>query len=253
MTMEPQTEIVVDIPNLNKVRVIILKVNSFMGVEKPYELSIMGRTMLDWVKRASSTFATKEIDYLDGGDLIKTIKPHLQNEDYTVVLYSDTPLLKKKTIDDIVDYAVTKGVSVCKLQRGFVFKTEYIKTAKEVCSCEPNFFDEEDFIVVNNYQNLSVVENILRKRIIQTHLNNGVRIIDTNSVSIDAEVVIRNGTTIYPNNRIFGICLIEENVTLEPNNVIFSSIIGKGSKVICSVIRNAKVPKNSEIGPFKNI
>ena len=29
MTMEPQTEIIVDIPNLNKVRVIILKVNSF--------------------------------------------------------------------------------------------------------------------------------------------------------------------------------------------------------------------------------
>lgn len=255
MIAKTETEVVVEIPKLNKIKVIILKANSFLGVDKPYDISIMGRTMLEWVRYACfPTYSTKEIEYDEKSDILKVIKPHVEDEDYTVVLYSDTPLIKRKTIDAVVDYVVTKGVDVCKLQRGYIFKTEFLKKAKEItATTNPNFFDEEDFIVVNSFQNLAVVEDIMRNKILTAHLKNGVRIMDINTTSIDCEVVIRNGVTIYPNNRLYGVCLIEENVVLEPNNVIFSSIIGKNSKIISSVIRNAKIPEKTTVGPFKNI
>ena len=255
MIAKPETEVLVEMPKLNKVKVIILKANSFYGVDKPYDISIMGRTMLEWVKHSCfPSYATKEVEYDIKTDVLDAVRPFVEDEDWTVVLYSDTPLIKRKTIDDVVDYAITKNVDVCKLQRGYVFKTEYLKTAKEIsATTNPNFFDEEDFIVVNNYQNLSVVEEIMRKKILMAHIKMGVRILDINSVSIDALTVVRAGVVIYPNNRIYGKSLICENVVLEPNNVIFSSVIGENSKVIASVIKDSKITKDSTIGPFKNI
>ena len=254
MIAKPETEVLVEIPKLNKVRVIILKANSFLGQKEPYNISIMGRTMLEWVKLSCSTYATKVVDYDIKDDLLSRVKDFVEDEDYTVVLFSDTPLIKRKTIDDVVDYAITKGIDVCKLQRGYVFKSEFLKNAKEITTTTtPNFFDEEDFIVVNNFQNLALVEETIRKRILMAHLKNGVRILDLDSVSIDTMTTIREGVVIYPNNRIYGTCIIEKNVVLEPNNVIFSSVIGENSKIISSVIRNSKIEKDSKIGPFKNV
>ena len=207
MIAKPETEIMVEIPKLNKIKIIILKANSFYGVDEPFNISIMGRTMLEWVKLSCfPSYQTKEIDYDIKSDVLNTVRPHIEDEDYTVVLYSDTPLIKRKTIDAVIDYVVTKNVDVCKLQRGYVFKTEFLKNAKEITTTtNPNFFDEEDFIVVDSYKNLALVEDIMRQKIIQSHLKNGVRIMDINSVTIDSEVVIRSGVTIYPNTRKYNV------------------------------------------------
>lgn len=250
-----ETQVLVDLPKLNKIKVIVLKVknNAFKDVEKPYEISILGKTMLDWVRLAVDNYAVQMVDYENGADVIETIRPFLSDEDFTVVLFSDTPLIKKRTVDEIVDYATTKDVNVCKLTRGYVFKTKFLKLAEKVYTAEPHYFDEEDFITAFGYKQLSLIEDIMRNRILNFHLKNGVRILDLSSVSIDADVTIKSGTEIHANNRIYGACIIGQNVKLLPNNVITSSIIEDNCEILYSVVKNSKIPQNSKIGPFKNI
>lgn len=76
---------------------------------------------------------------------------------------------------------------------------------------------------------------------------------DKKSVFIDKRVRIGKNVIIYENNRIEGISVIEDNVTIFPNCYISNSIIGKGSKIYTSVIENSKLGKCSAVGPFSHI
>ena len=73
------------------------------------------------------------------------------------------------------------------------------------------------------------------------------------SVSIDADVTIKSGTVIYPNNRIFGKTYIGNDVILYPNNIIENCYIDDNSSIEFSVVKNAEIPARSKIGPFEKI
>ena len=51
---------------------------------------------------------------------------------------------------------------------------------------------------VNSRVELSKAEEIMRKRINESHMVNGVTIIDTNSTYIESDVEIGNDTIVYP-------------------------------------------------------
>lgn len=250
-----QTQVVVDLPKFNKIKAVVLldKGKGFKNVEKPYDLQILGRSMLDWVKIAVEDYTTVVVDNDNEKDVVEIVAPLVGDEDYLLVLYSDTPLLRKNTIKDVVDYVTTKEVDVCKLTRGYVFKADFLKKTNNTYTAEPRYFDEEDFITAFDFKQLALVEEILRNRILNFHMKNGVRILDTTSVRIDTDVSIMPGVVIHQNNCLYGVCYIGENVVLKPNNVITSSVIGKGSEIVSSVVTSVKVPENSKIGPFAYI
>lgn len=248
-----KTEPQFDISNGVDVSVIILLVNNekFKTVEKSYNLEIYGKKMWEWVALATTGYPMKKVECIKDNDIISLIRPLLTKTKYTAVFYSDTPLLKRKTFLEIMDYVRVRDINVCKLTRGFVFNTEFIKNNDKIYSIISQVFDEEDFITAFDMRQLTFINDIFKSRICAFHEQNGVQIIDANSCYIEADVIIEPNVIIYPNNSLIGKTYIGKNVVLKPNNVIENSIINENCKIISSVIRNTKIQANSNIGPFE--
>lgn len=113
--------------------------------------------------------------------------------------------------------------------------------------------DYEDTIGVNSRVQLAEAEEILRKRINNKHLTNGVTLIDPNTTYIGVDVKIGKDTIIYPNNILEGKTEIEEGCILLQNNRIKDSIIERNVEIQSSVILESKIGQNTTVGPFAYI
>lgn len=113
--------------------------------------------------------------------------------------------------------------------------------------------DYEDTIGVNSRVQLAEAEEILRKRINNKHLTNGVTLIDPNTTYIGVDVKIGKDTIIYPNNILEGNTEIEEGCILLQNNRIKDSIIERNVEIQSSVILESKIGQNTTVGPFAYI
>ncbi|MGL5574898.1 MAG: bifunctional UDP-N-acetylglucosamine diphosphorylase/glucosamine-1-phosphate N-acetyltransferase GlmU [Sarcina sp.] len=113
--------------------------------------------------------------------------------------------------------------------------------------------DFEETIGVNSRAELSVVESILRKRINRKHLDNGVTLIDENSIYIGQDVVIGQDTIIYPNTVLEGKTVIGEDCTIYSNSRLSNAVIGNETTIENSVIVDSKVGDNTTVGPFAYI
>ena len=113
--------------------------------------------------------------------------------------------------------------------------------------------NHEETLGVNSRVQLAEVEAILRKRINNKHLENGITIIDPNTTYIGIDVQIGQDTIIYPGNVIEGNTVIGKNCILYPNSRIKNSIIGEGVDIQSSVILESEVGNNTTVGPFAYI
>ncbi len=261
--------------------VVLSDSKSFNIKTKSYNLEICGKPMVSWVARACPT-PPVYIENNTNESIIEIIRPYLKNTDYTLVLYSDTPLMTKSNIDQIMDFVVNRGLNVCKLTRGYVFKTEYIKRVGEIYTPQTYYFEEEDFMVASTFNQVSIISEILKNRILSFHMKNGVYFKDPNSVSIGGDASIGAGSIIEPqvsllgkviigeeckigsgskleNVRVFDKCIIgnavikssvlEEGVTVGENVVIEKNSLIKKDSVIKNniVITNTVIAENSVI------
>ena len=236
--------------------VIILKINNpaFKLTNKnSYDISILGKSMLEWVKNAVNEYNVCEVECDATSSIFEVTKPYLKNSKYTIILYADTPLITKNTINDILTYVTSKGLKVCKLNRGFVFDTQYLKTCEKIYSLNTYSFNEQDFMPAVNMEELNKITAILQYRINQFHMSNGVQLIKPETLIIEADVVIGNNVVIYPFNELRGECVIGNNVTLYSNNSIVNSIIFDNCQIEKSVINASVVKSNCNIMPFCNI
>ncbi|MBQ6820641.1 MAG: bifunctional UDP-N-acetylglucosamine diphosphorylase/glucosamine-1-phosphate N-acetyltransferase GlmU [Clostridium sp.] len=113
--------------------------------------------------------------------------------------------------------------------------------------------DYDETIGVNSRVQLAEAEEILRKRINKRHMENGVTLIDPNSIYIGDDVVIGRDTIIYPGNVIEGNTTIGEDVTLYPNSRISNSIISNNVEIQSSVVIDSEIGEGTTVGPFAYI
>ena len=113
--------------------------------------------------------------------------------------------------------------------------------------------NHEETLGVNSRVQLAEVEAILRKRINNKHLENGITIIDPNTTYIGIDVQIGQDTIIYPGNVLEGNTVIGKGCILYPNSRINNSIIGEGVDIQSSVILESEVGNNTTVGPFAYI
>ncbi|MEG1499583.1 MAG: hypothetical protein RR400_00715 [Clostridia bacterium] len=233
-----------------EVIILLFKSTAFGNVLKPYEIDVYGKEMWQWVQSAADDFPCKNVAISEEASPLSVIKPHLGNKRFTLVLYSDTPLIKKSTVQEIMMFARSHDVNVLKLARGFVFNTQYAKNVENISEIQSDFFDRADFFVAKDFQALVKINEQIKSRILAFHLSNGVYLEDVHSIFIDCDVAIESGAKIMANNTIKGISYIGKNVVLQSGNIIENSIISDGCNVISSVIRESKVSKNQSVGPF---
>lgn len=237
----------------NVLFVVLLYKNEKFNVRAPYDIEIMGKKMWEWVALAGNGANIKTIPCTKDSDVVSLIKQFVKNEKYAVALYSDTPLVTKSTILEILEYFKQKDLSVLKFKRGFVFDCEYLLNCDRVlCDSNP-LFDSDEFEAVEDFVKLAKVTEEIRNRILNFHMQNGVQILDFNSTYIDCDVVIEVNVVIYPNNHISGNSYIGEYVKLFPNNVIKNSIISNGAVLKGAYVVESRISENAIIEPFEKV
>ena len=113
--------------------------------------------------------------------------------------------------------------------------------------------DYEETIGVNSRRQLGEVEEILRNRINNRHMDNGVTLINPSVTYIGADVEIGKDTIIYPGNTIEGVSKIGSGCIIYPNSRINNSVIEDNVQVESSVIIDSKIGSYTTVGPFAYI
>ncbi|SHH52622.1 bifunctional UDP-N-acetylglucosamine diphosphorylase/glucosamine-1-phosphate N-acetyltransferase GlmU [Tepidibacter thalassicus] len=108
----------------------------------------------------------------------------------------------------------------------------------------------EELMGVNSRVQLSNAERIMRERINQIHMINGVTIIDPQNTYIECNVKIGMDTIIYPGCVISGNTTIGSNCIIGANSRIENSDIKDNVEIQISTIINSTVGENSSVGPY---
>ncbi len=230
------------------IKYIVLAVNNpqFKLNKQSFEIKVFGKTMVEWVQSACEVLPVViKVDYEHNP--VQEIKPYLDESEWTVVLYSDTPLLTQDTVAKCFDFAESKQLNVCRLKRGFIFKTDYVKRIEEVYGLESCNINASDFAEAYDFASLNAIQEQLKNRILDFHFKNGVQIVDKASVYIESEVSIGAGSVIYPNNTICGNSEIGENVQLFAGNRILNSIVEDDCVIEGCTISNSVIGEHSKV------
>lgn len=105
-------------------------------------------------------------------------------------------------------------------------------------------------LAVQDTHTYAAAFGVLRKRIAQKHLENGVILLDPEGTVIEAEVVIGAGTVISAGNTLQGKTVIGANCTLYPNNRMQNAVIGEETTSENSVLLDCTVGNHTTVGPF---
>ncbi|MFZ5903339.1 MAG: bifunctional UDP-N-acetylglucosamine diphosphorylase/glucosamine-1-phosphate N-acetyltransferase GlmU [Chloroflexota bacterium] len=113
--------------------------------------------------------------------------------------------------------------------------------------------DALEAIGINTRVHLSEVEAEMRRRINESHMLNGVTMMDPASAYIEVGVAIGKDTVILPNTYLQGRTEIGEGNVIGPNSIIRDSKIGNRCKVLASVMEGAWLEDEVDIGPFARL
>lgn len=108
----------------------------------------------------------------------------------------------------------------------------------------------EELMGVNSRIQLSNAERIMRRRINERHMTNGVTIIDPDATYIDADVEIGNDTIILP------ACVLKKGTKIGvgceigPQTSMENSLVGDFTSVKKSELIDASVGSNTKVGPY---
>lgn len=106
---------------------------------------------------------------------------------------------------------------------------------------------------VNDRVDLAAVEGEGRARIVRKHQKEGVTVVDPGSTWIDADVTIGRDARIEPGCVLRGATEIGEGAVIGPHSVITDCGIGRGSRVVHSVLNLCEVLEGCEVGPFAHL
>lgn len=206
---------------------------------------VLGRTFSQWVSAACGEYSNASIvcekfsfDFL---------KQYLTNSKYTIVLLNSLILLTPNAVKNLVDYITVKGVKACKFSGGYVFETQYLKTAKDVFYDSVYYNDQQAFYIVDDRKQLKFATEILQERIYAEHIINGVEI---QNACIEADVKIGKGTIIFGGNIIKGNTVIGNNCVIKEKNIIENSTIGNECCVSGSTILNSALEDGVFVKPY---
>ncbi|HET7483615.1 MAG TPA: bifunctional UDP-N-acetylglucosamine diphosphorylase/glucosamine-1-phosphate N-acetyltransferase GlmU [Actinomycetota bacterium] len=113
--------------------------------------------------------------------------------------------------------------------------------------------DADEAIGVNHRHDLARVNEILRRRVCQRWMDQGVTILDPATTYIDATVSIGRDATILPFTFLEGTTSIGERAEIGPQVRVVDSAIGAEASVSFAVIRESEVGNSASVGPFASL
>lgn len=113
--------------------------------------------------------------------------------------------------------------------------------------------DFSETLGVNDRVVLAQAESVMRHRIAEKHMRNGVTIIVPETTIISADALIGRDTIIQPGTIIEGRSVIGEECLIGPNSHIVDSEIGNQTSIHSSVVKLSKIGSSTTVGPFAHI
>jgi len=113
--------------------------------------------------------------------------------------------------------------------------------------------DPTEVIGINTRAQQAAAEAVLRDRIRARWMDAGVTMIDPSSTWIDAEVELGRDTVLYPDTYLQGKTVIGEECVIGPGTLIRDSTVGDRCKIAFSVIEEAVLEEDVDVGPFSHL
>ena len=113
--------------------------------------------------------------------------------------------------------------------------------------------DANETIGVNDRVALAHAEKLMKKRVNEYHMRNGVTIVDPDQTYISPSVKIDPDVIIEPGSIIRGETTISSGTVIGPNSEIEDCHIGNSTTIKHSVVHQSEIGSNVHIGPFAHI
>jgi bifunctional UDP-N-acetylglucosamine pyrophosphorylase/glucosamine-1-phosphate N-acetyltransferase len=113
--------------------------------------------------------------------------------------------------------------------------------------------DAEEVRGVKNRSQLAYVSGLLRHRVCEQWMAEGVSIVDPRTTYIDTTVVIERDATIHPFTFLEGDTFISEGAEVGPQVRIVDSSVGPGAVVTFAVVRESTIGPEAVVGPFASL
>lgn len=110
--------------------------------------------------------------------------------------------------------------------------------------------DNDEIRGINDRVQLAEAEKIMRARINERHMRNGVTMSAPETIYIEGDVEIGNDTIIEQNVILKGSTKIGSNAVIGAGSRIENSVIRDGADILSSVIVDAEVGEGTHVGPF---
>lgn len=108
----------------------------------------------------------------------------------------------------------------------------------------------DETLGINNRVQLAEIEHLVRRRILEQHMYNGVTILDPATTYIEAEVEIGMDTILLPGTMLSGTTRIGAACRIGPTSTIENSTLGDRCIVRQSVLEETTFENGVSIGPF---
>lgn len=106
---------------------------------------------------------------------------------------------------------------------------------------------------INTRVQLAQATAVMRHRILEAHMLNGVTIVDPATTYIEDGVEIGQDTVIWPGSSLHGATRIGRHTQIGPYSQVFDCEIGDHVRVVYSYIEGAQIEAHSEVGPFARL
>ena len=106
---------------------------------------------------------------------------------------------------------------------------------------------------INSRGDLARTTRVMRERINERHLANGVTLLDPDTTYIDADVRIGSDTVIHPMTFLSGSTTIGAGSEIGPDTRIVDSAIGAGARVSFAVVRESRIGARAQVGPYTHV
>ncbi len=106
---------------------------------------------------------------------------------------------------------------------------------------------------IENKRDLARAEQVMRRRIVDRHLSNGVTIVDPATAYIDADVGIGADTVIEPGCHLRGATTLGAECTVGPNAVIRDTRVGAGCELVGCTITGSTLGERVDVGPYTTV
>ena len=113
--------------------------------------------------------------------------------------------------------------------------------------------DYEETLGINDRVQLAYAEKVLRHRINEMHMRNGVTLIDPEATYIGCDVEIAQDVVIYPGTQLLGHTKIDSNTIIGANSKLENATIGCHVTIESSYITDSSVLDHTTVGPFAHI